>query len=123
MYFPVFILSLFTFLFILAVNENPPRTSTITTEKIQNQGQNYSIQVIKNSLDEFSFLFQDTGLRVDILKGDIIDQIANVIVNPANNALQLSCLFLISLNLYVINLILKLDLERLFYQRLEKKFK
>jgi hypothetical protein len=105
------------------VNENPPRTSTITTEKIQNQGQNYSIQVIKNSLDEFSFLFQDTGLRVDILKGDIIDQIANVIVNPANNALQLSCLFLISLNLYVINLILKLDLERLFYQRLEKKFK
>jgi hypothetical protein len=123
MYFLVFILSLFTFLFILAVNENPPRTSTITTEKIQNQGQNYSIQVIKNSLDEFSFLFQDTGLRVDILKGDIIDQIANVIVNPANNALQLSCLFLISLNLYIISLILKLDLERLFYQRLEMKFK
>jgi hypothetical protein len=81
------------------------------------------LKFIKNSLDEFSFLFQDTGLRVDILKGDIIDQIANVIVNPANNALQLSCLFLISLNLYIISLILKLDLERLFYQRLEMKFK
>jgi hypothetical protein len=121
--FLAFILSLFTFLFILAVNENPPRTSTITTEKIENQGKKYSIQVITNAVDEFSFSFQDTGLRVNIVKGDIINHPASVIVISANNALQLSCLFLILLNLFIISLILKLDLEKLFYLTVEMKFK
>lgn len=73
-----------------SVNENPPRTSTITTEKRDNQEKNYSIQVITNTVDEFSFSFQDTGLRVNIVKGDIINHPASVIVNSANNALQLS---------------------------------
>ena len=51
----------------------------------------HSIQVITNSLYEFIFDFNDTDLRIEISKGDIFDQIADVLVYSANKTLQLSC--------------------------------
>ena len=81
--------------FLKPVNENRPQISTLRNENTQNHNheKKHSIQVITDSADEFSFSFQDTDLRIELIKGDIINQIASIIVNSANNALQLSCLF------------------------------
>ena len=65
--------------------------STLTNEDSNNESRKHAIQIIKNSLDDFQFNFNGAGLRVEIIKGDLTEQTASVIVNSANNALQLSC--------------------------------
>ena len=82
-----------TIVFFKPVNENGAQISTLRNKNKQNHEKKHSILVITDTSDEFSFSFQDTDLRIEIIKGDIINQIASVIVNSANNALQLSCLF------------------------------
>ena len=52
----------------------------------------YSIQIITNSLNDFQFSFNDVDLRTEIKKGDLFNDLADVMVYSANNFLQLSCI-------------------------------
>jgi hypothetical protein len=69
-------------------DENFQQVSTITNVEFKKQ---ISIQTITDNDSEFSFIFE--GLRVEILNENLVDVIAKVIVNAANNNLQLICIY------------------------------
>ena len=68
------------------VNVEANRAATSEINSIEK----YPILVIKNSLNDFQFQFKNVDLRIEIKAGDLIDEIADVIVNASNNILSLT---------------------------------
>ena len=68
------------------VNVEANRAATSEINSIEK----YPILVIKNSLNDFQFQFKNVDLRIEIKAGDLIDEIAEVIVNASNNILSLT---------------------------------
>ena len=68
------------------VNVEANRAATSEINSIEK----YPILVIKNSLYDFQFTFKNVDLRIEIKAGDLIDEIAEVIVNASNNILSLT---------------------------------